>query len=144
MFIVLLEADPQALWEDLVAKAVAGSLSRDEKDLYRKLRKTIEHLQVDPRHPGLQSHEIEILTQRYGVKIWQSYLENMRSGARRVFWVYGPQKKEITILAVENHPPTSVRGYRLIHLPADGAIKRMTTAKKQGAGKVRGSRKRKR
>ena len=115
----------------MVAKAVAATLNKDETDLYRKLRKTIGHLQADPRHPGLQSHEIEILTKRYGVKIWQSYLENMRSGARRVFWVYGPQKKEITILAIENHPPTSARGYRLVHLPASGAIKRMTTGKKK-------------
>ena len=43
----------------------------------------------DPRHPGLKSHEIEALTHRYGMKVWQSYLENKTSGAGRIYWV-GP------------------------------------------------------
>ena len=55
-------------------------------------------------HPSLKSHEIDDLSRRYGFKVWQSYLENNVNKARRVFWVYGPDQGEITILGTENHP----------------------------------------
>ena len=29
--------------------------------------------------------------------MWQSYLENKTSGAMRMYWVYGPDHKDITI-----------------------------------------------
>lgn len=29
-----------------------------------------------PKHSGLQSHEIEVLTSRYGIKVWCSHLQN--------------------------------------------------------------------
>ena len=35
---------------------------------------------------------------------WQSYLENKKSGAVRMYWVYGPDKGEITIIGPEPHP----------------------------------------
>ena len=31
---------------------------------------------ADPGYPNLQTHEIEPLSRRYGMKVWQSYLEN--------------------------------------------------------------------
>jgi hypothetical protein len=39
-------------------------------------------------YPSLRSREIEDLSRRYGMKVWQSYLENNKSGARRMYWVY--------------------------------------------------------
>ena len=35
-------------------------------------------------YPSLQSHEIEPITRRYGMKVWQCYLENKKSGARNI------------------------------------------------------------
>ena len=46
-------------------------------------------------HPSLKSYEIDDLSRRYGFKVRQSYLENIVSKARRVFWVYGPDQGEI-------------------------------------------------
>lgn len=40
-------------------------------------------------YPSLHTHEIEPLSRRYGMKVWQSYLENKTSKARRMYWVYG-------------------------------------------------------
>lgn len=80
----------------------------------------MDHLRHDPRHPGLQTHEVEPLTKRYSVKVWQSYLENTKK-PRRMFWMYGPGRKEITILAIEPHPEDKKRGaydrIRLDQLP---------------------------
>ena len=55
-------------------------------------------------YPSLQTHEIEPLSRRYGMKVWQSYLENKTSGAMRMYWVYGPDQKDITIIGLEPHP----------------------------------------
>ena len=37
------------------------------------------------------------------MKVWQSYLENKTSGAMRMYWVYGPDQKDITIIGLEPH-----------------------------------------
>ena len=44
-----------------------------------------------------------IASRRYGMKVWQSYLENKTSGAMRMYWVYGPDQKDITIIGLEPH-----------------------------------------
>ena len=59
-------------------------------------------MSADPGYPGLQTHEIEPLSRRYGMKVWQSYLENKTSGAMRMYWVYGPDQKDITIIGLEH------------------------------------------
>jgi len=38
------------------------------------------------------------------VRIRESQLENKKAGARRMFWIYGPETKEITIVGIEKHP----------------------------------------
>ena len=55
-------------------------------------------------------NEIVPLSRRYGMKVWQSYLENKKSGARRMYWVYGPNKNEITVIGLEPHPEDTKNG----------------------------------
>lgn len=129
MFTVYFDGEPETLIGELAAKAGEGTLNRDELDLYRKIRKALQYLEENPRHPGLKSHEIEVLTAKYGVRIWESYLENRKAGARRLFWIYGPETREITIVGIEKHPERG-RGYARVKL-AEGVLKK-TTTKKQG------------
>ena len=72
--------------------------------MYKKWGKALKLLSADPGYPSLQTHEIEPLSRRYGMKVWQSYLENKTSGAMRMYWVYGPDQKDITIIGLEPHP----------------------------------------
>ncbi len=53
---------------------------------------------------------IDPLTRRYGIRVWQSYLENRTSAAMRMFWVYGPDKQEITVIGLEPHPEDKKNG----------------------------------
>lgn len=122
MFTIYFDGEAEGLMNGLGKKAIAGKLNREEKDLYRKIRKTLQYLETNPRHPGLNSHEIDVLTEKYGVRIWESYLENKKASARRIFWIYGPETKEITIVGIENHPEPG-RGFARIRL-AEGAIKK--------------------
>ena len=71
------------------------------------LVKAMVLLANNPKHPSLQSHEIEVLTSRYRTKVWCSYLQNNTPAAGRIFWSYGPDKGDITILAIEPHPNDS-------------------------------------
>ena len=64
----------------------------------------------DPMYPGLQTHEIKPLSKRYGMKVWQSYLENKNSGAMRMYSVYGPGQSDITIIGLEPHPEDKKNG----------------------------------
>ena len=111
----------EALWANLSLKAKKGTLGKDEEKLYKKTGKAMSLLSNDPKHPGLHSHEIESLSRRYGVKVWQSYLENKTSGAGRIYWVYGPEKNEITIIGLEPHPEDKKSaGYEKVKLSATG------------------------
>ena len=56
------------------------------------------------------------MTKRYGIKVWQSYLENNKPAAGRVFWVYGPNKSDITIIGLEPHPNDKKNAYQKITL----------------------------
>lgn len=98
------------LWNDLVARAGINQLTAVEAMLYKKWGKAMNLLSANPFYPGLKSHEIGSLTQKYGKKIFESYLENQTPGAARIFWAYGPGRGEITILALEPHPEPGAYG----------------------------------
>jgi len=123
------EPEMLALWSELLSRALAKGLSADETEFFDKWSKAVELLSANPRHPGLRTHEIDDLSRKFGIKVWQSYLENRTSGARRIFWAYGPGKAEITILAVERHPESAKRkAYERIKLS------RFPGGGKKGAG----------
>ena len=106
-------------WSDLSARKQQGKLDRDEEKFFKKLVKTLGLLSENPRHNSLASHEIDALTAKYGIKIFQSYLENNTPAAGRIFWAYGPEKQDITVLAIEPHPENQKRGaYHRIKLSA--------------------------
>lgn len=100
----------EALWNDLQSKYRTGIISKKEEVLYKKWGNALKKLSVDPMYPGLQTHEIPDLTRRYGMKVWQSYLENKTSGAMRMYWVYGPNQQDITIIGLEPHPEDKKNG----------------------------------
>lgn len=100
----------EALWNDLKTKHRNGTASKKEERLYSKWGNALKKLAENPMYPSLKSHEIEPLSRRYGMKVWQSYLENKTSGAMRMFWVYGPNHQEITIIGLEPHPEDKKNG----------------------------------
>lgn len=107
----------ESYWNDLTARRATSRLDADEQRFLKKLVKTLNYLSQNPRHNSLNSHEIEDLTRKYGLKIFQSYLENNTPAAGRLFWAYGPDQQDITVLAIEPHPEDQKRGaYQRIKL----------------------------
>lgn len=105
------------MWNRLAPGYGSGTLDGHERELFRKLKKAFRHLAREPYHPGLESHEISDLTRRYGQKVFQSYLENKTPSAGRMFWVYGPERGQITVIGIEPHPEDRKRGaYNRVNL----------------------------
>ena len=110
----------ETFWTKLCAKVSSGTESKDDVILHKKLGKALSNLSKNPRHPGLESHEISSLSKRYGMKVWQSYLENKTPKAGRIFWVYGPNRMDITIIGLEPHPEDKSNAYNKITLSSMG------------------------
>jgi hypothetical protein len=107
----------ESFWQDITQKADTGALSGNEEKLFKKLAKALNLLRNNPKHNSLATHEIKPLSKRYGMKVWQSYLDNRTPAAGRLFWVYGPGKNEITIIGLEPHPEDKKKaGYEKVRL----------------------------
>jgi hypothetical protein len=104
------QPEMEALWLDLSTRKLRGGLDKDEEKLFKKLVKALGFLSSNPKHNSLASHEITELSRKYGIRIFQSYLENNTPGAGRIFWAYGPEQGDITVLAIEPHPEDKKRG----------------------------------
>ena len=107
-------------WNELSGKVKTGKAGAEDRKMFQKLGKAMKLLSEDPRHPGLNSHEISTLSRRYGRKVWESYLENRTPAAGRMFWVYGPSQKDITIIGIEPHPNDKSSAYKKITLSQMG------------------------
>ena len=105
-----------AAWDNLSTRKLEGKLDKNEEKFFKKFVKVLGFLQANPRHNSLQTHEIDDLTNKYGFKVFQSYLENNTPAAGRVLWTYGPDKADITILGVEPHPDDKRGAYLRIKL----------------------------
>jgi hypothetical protein len=88
------------------AHAALANLSKDPAATkrFRAIRKTLGLLESNPRHPSLQTHEYSKLTGPRGQKVFEAYAENRTPAAFRVFWFYGPEAGQMTIVAITPHP----------------------------------------
>jgi hypothetical protein len=110
----------EELWNSLSEKFHNNSVKKNEIKLYKQMGKAMALLASNPKHPGLNSHEISALSARYGMKVFESYLENNTPKAGRIFWVYGPNKKDITIIGLEPHPDDKSNAYKKVTLSSMG------------------------
>jgi hypothetical protein len=115
MFTLVWTPEATSAYDELKARALASLASRRKKEkaksskdegLFKQVHKTVTLLAANPKHPGLQTHEYRSLPHPYDLaqKVFEAYAQNQTSNAYRVFWCYGPGKRQITIVAVTPHP----------------------------------------
>jgi len=103
------------LYKDLEQRAETAYSNRKKRNqlkaskiegLFKQVYKTINLLKSNPRHPGLNTHEYDSIENPYNPqeKTFEAYVQNNTPGAYRVFWCYGPEQKQITILSITPHP----------------------------------------
>ena len=115
MFRLRLSPEAGEVYEDLKARAGESLESRRAtgkaksaraEGLFKQVHKCLVHLQSDPRHPGLRTHQYHSIPHPYDPrqKVFEAYAQHRTPGAYRVFWCYGPEAGEITIIAITPHP----------------------------------------
>ncbi len=74
--------------------------------LVKQLKKTIGFLQTNLRHPSLQTHIFHSMKNPYNPreKVFEAYVQQHTPAAYRLFWCYGPQNGQITVIALTLHP----------------------------------------
>lgn len=99
------------MFELIFTKAAKRHLKEIEKDsskagLCRQVKKSLGYLQTNPRHPSLNTHPYEAIDNPINLreKAFEAYAQNNTPSAYRIFFCYGPDKKQITIIAITPHP----------------------------------------
>lgn len=75
-----------------------------KKVIFKAVRKTLGYLETNPRHPSLKTHKFTSIQGPDGQEVFEVYAQNQTPGAYRIFWYYGPDKKQISIVAIVPHP----------------------------------------
>ena len=79
----------------------------DDSGLAKRLkavRKALGVMQINLRHPSLNTHRFSSLHGPNGEDVFEAYAESKTPAAYRIFWHYGPGKNEITLIAITPHP----------------------------------------
>lgn len=69
-----------------------------------KALKILGFMETNLRHPSLHTQKYDELAGPNGEEVFESYAQNNIPGAYRIFWLYGPGRKKITILEICPHP----------------------------------------
>jgi len=115
MFTLRLTVTARRQYDELQAAALKTAEMRTEtgapkssrqEGLLKQVKKTLLLLANDPRHPGLQTHPYHSLKNPFdpNAKVFEAYAQQHTPGAYRIFWCYGREKNEITVLAITPHP----------------------------------------
>ena len=97
------------MFEIFLTKEAKNQLNLLKKDRglekrHRAVVKTIKFLAQNPRHKSIQTHEFTSLKGPNKEKIFEAYAEQSTPAAYRIFWYYGPDKNQITIISIIKHP----------------------------------------
>ncbi len=81
-------------------------LAKDKglKKRHKAVCKALAYLELNPRHPALNTHKFSSLEGPTGEEVFEAYAENKTPAAYRIFWFYGPGKSTITVMAITPHP----------------------------------------
>ena len=97
-FELLYTDEAEEVLNDLAAKAQYANKLKKVRKALRLLR------DPGPSYPGLQSHLYQSLKGPNGEPVWESYVENNAPSAWRIWWIYGPEADQITIIIIGPHP----------------------------------------
>lgn len=88
------------------ASSTFDNLEADQgsKKTFKAVRKALGYLEENPKHPSLKTHKFTSLSGPNEEEVFEAYAQNNTPGAYRIFWYYGPKKKQITLLAITPHP----------------------------------------
>lgn len=89
-----------------LADSQFGELEKDKskKGILKQVKKVLGYMETDLKHPSLNTHKFHGIPSPFGGDVFETYVQNQTPDAHRLFWVYGPNKGDITILSITPHP----------------------------------------
>ncbi|MCC5667483.1 hypothetical protein LC653_27270 [Nostoc sp. CHAB 5784] len=78
------------------ASTALANLQQTDSKKYQKVLKTLGLMEINLRHPSLNTHKYESLSGPNGEEIFEAYVENKTPAAFRVFWYYGSEQGVIS------------------------------------------------
>lgn len=96
-------------FEILFSEEADDQLNALEQDSSKKIpckavKKVLGFMETNLRHKSLQTHEYHQLKGANGENVYESYAQNRTPGAYRIFWHYGPDKRQLMIISITPHP----------------------------------------
>lgn len=70
---------------------------------FKAVSKALVLLQDNPRHPSLQTHKYHAMSGPQEQEVFEAYAQQHTPGAYRIFFYYGPGRREITVFAILEH-----------------------------------------
>lgn len=115
MFELKWATEAATLFAELEERAKISVLNRKKRNqqksskiegLFKQIYKTINLLASNPKHPSLHTHEYNSIEHPFGSKqkVFEAYVQNNTPAAYRIFWCYGPDQKQMTIITISAHP----------------------------------------
>jgi len=86
------------------AKETLFLLEKTDPKKHKKVVKTLGILSINPRNQSLNTHKFSGVSGFNNEEIFEAYVQNKTPSAYRIFCFYGPEKKNITIVAITPHP----------------------------------------
>ena len=96
----------ELVWAARGAKDFTEVEKSSRKGLLKQVAKTLDFLRANPKHPSLHTPPYSKIDNPHNAKekVFEAYAQQDPPAAYRVFWCYGPDKKQITIIAITAHP----------------------------------------
>lgn len=89
--------------EEAKLKLLALEHDKSKKGLLKQIRRVLGFMETNLRHPSLNTHKFREISCKLG-DVFETYAQNNTPGAYRVFWAYGPAKRELYIIDITPHP----------------------------------------
>lgn len=89
--------------EEAKLKMMKIELDKSKKGLLKQLRRVLGFMETNLKHPSLNTHKFSGISCTLG-DVFETYAQNNTPGAYRIFWAYGPGKRELYILDITPHP----------------------------------------
>lgn len=89
--------------EEAKLKLLALEIDKSKKGLLKQIRRVLGFMETNLRHPSLNTHKFTEISCKLG-DVFETYAQNNTPGAYRVFWAYGPGKRELYIIDITPHP----------------------------------------
>jgi hypothetical protein len=88
------------------AEEQLAALEKDKNSqkICKAVEKTLGLMESNIRHPSLQTHKNQSMSRIFGQDVFEAYAQNKTPAAFRIFWCYGPNHGQITVLSITQHP----------------------------------------